>query len=78
MTGTPPSGERPSPAGPLEGEESTTPGRQRVVRARGGRRAKLTPAPGSDPSPESPVEREQSRPAGPDDERITRERPPHW
>lgn len=59
--------------------------RQRVVRARGARRARLTPAPGSDPAPEAAmpgahdeVERSATRPATPDDERITRERPPHW
>jgi hypothetical protein len=59
--------------------------RQRVVRSRGGRRARLTPAPGTDPAPEAAtpgahddVERSAARPATPDDERITRERPPHW
>jgi hypothetical protein len=59
--------------------------RQRVVRTRGGRRARLTPAPGTDPAPEAAtpgahddVERGAARPATPDDERITRERPPHW
>ncbi|MFE5671322.1 hypothetical protein ACFQ58_06880 [Agromyces sp. NPDC056523] len=59
--------------------------RQRVERSRRGRRAKLTPAPGSDPSPESAVpgahdadEEGRKRPSRPDDDRITRERPPHW
>lgn len=59
--------------------------RQRVVRTRRGRRARLTPAPGTDPAPEAAtpgahdeVERSAARPATPDDERITRERPPHW
>jgi hypothetical protein len=59
--------------------------RQHVARARGARRARLTPAPGSDPAPESAVpgahdDREQgaARPTRPEDERITRERPPHW
>jgi hypothetical protein len=59
--------------------------RQRVERTRGGRRARLTPAPGTDPAPESAVpgahddaDEGASRPARPDDERITRERPPHW
>ncbi|WP_350349341.1 hypothetical protein ABIQ69_05315 [Agromyces sp. G08B096] len=57
--------------------------RQRIERVPGrSRRARLTPAPGSDPSPESGdagVEEPPARPAGsPDDERITRERPPHW
>jgi hypothetical protein len=61
--------------------------RQRVERARGARRARLTPAPGTDPAPESAVpgvaDDDAERPArtsdgGADDERITRERPPHW
>jgi len=61
--------------------------RQRIERAPGrARRARLTPAPGSDPSPESPADAEaetETPPAKPggaasDDERITRERPPHW
>lgn len=59
--------------------------RQRVVRSRGGRRARLTPAPGTDPSPETARpgahddrERGAARPPSPDEERITRERPPHW
>ncbi|KRE21254.1 hypothetical protein ASG80_14520 [Agromyces sp. Soil535] len=60
--------------------------RQRVERAGGkSRRARLTPAPGSDPSPEQPAAAEpqdgakpkRGRPS-PDDDRITRERPPHW
>jgi hypothetical protein len=65
--------------------------RQRVERAGGrARRARLTPAPGTDPTPEAPVpgagEDGEERPAkrkpgakgDPDDDRITRERPPHW
>ena len=61
--------------------------RQRVERAGGkARRARLTPAPGSDPAPEQPVEgSEPEKDAAPkrgkpspDDDRITRERPPHW
>ncbi|WP_157002025.1 hypothetical protein [Agromyces laixinhei] len=61
--------------------------RQRVERAAGrARRARLTPAPGSDPSPEtaspgvddSPPPRKGKREASADDDRITRERPPHW
>ncbi|MRG60988.1 hypothetical protein GE115_14095 [Agromyces sp. CFH 90414] len=59
--------------------------RQRVERAAGrARRAKLTPAPGSDPSPEPAVPGEDDAESrgrgrgGHDDERITRERPPHW
>jgi hypothetical protein len=68
--------------------------RQRVERASGrARRARLTPAPGTDPSPEAPVSdapasdadgnaKRRTKPKGgrpdPDDDRITRERPPHW
>ncbi|MBM7505493.1 hypothetical protein ACFPER_00150 [Agromyces aurantiacus] len=58
--------------------------RQRVERTRGARRAKLTPAPGTDAAPESAVpgahddEQVARAPASADDERITRERPPHW
>jgi hypothetical protein len=62
--------------------------RQRIERAPGrARRARLTPAPGSDPSPEAAAaaepadattsDRTKRRPH-PDDDRITRERPPHW
>jgi hypothetical protein len=61
--------------------------RQRIERAPGrARRARLTPAPGSDPSPESPADAEAetetppAKPSAPrpDDERLTRDRPPHW
>lgn len=64
--------------------------RQRIERTPGrARRARLTPAPGSDPSPEAPAhgpdgEAAAATPApkrgaeASDDERITRERPPHW
>lgn len=68
-----------------DGQADAAPPRQRVVRARGTRRARLTPAPGSDPAPETAtpgahddLERGATGPATPDDERITRERPPHW
>lgn len=63
----------------MSGEEERPP-RQRVERT-GRRRARLTPAPGSDPSPEDAVPGDEERPAPrgePGDERITRERPPHW
>lgn len=63
--------------------------RQRVERTPGrARRARLTPSPGSDPSPEpasaTPEPADETRPTRakgrphPDDDRITRERPPHW
>lgn len=63
--------------------------RQRVERAGGRtRRARLTPVPGTDVSPEEPMPstgdaeeadtKRKRKPASSDDERITRERPPHW
>jgi hypothetical protein len=63
--------------------------RQRIERAGGrARRARLTPAPGSDPSPEAPVPGRddaaddegagRATSAHPDDERLRREKPPHW
>jgi hypothetical protein len=71
-----------------EAHEGDAP-RQRVERAGGrARRARLTPAPGSDPSPEtaagSTEAADETTPVtangqpDPDDDRITRERPPHW
>lgn len=62
--------------------------RQRVERAGGGaRRARLTPAPGTDPTPEAPVpgretaaddEAGSAASAHPDDDRLKRDKPPHW
>lgn len=70
---------------PDDGQPDAARPRQRVERARGARRARLTPAPGTDPSPETAVpgahgstEDGAAPPARPEDERITRERPPHW
>ncbi|MGI9822455.1 hypothetical protein [Agromyces sp. Marseille-Q5079] len=69
-------------------DEPAKRGRQRVERAGGrARRARLTPAPGTDPSPETPVPGREAaadddegarRPARAEDERLTREKPPHW
>jgi len=72
-------------------DDDTPPARQRIERAPGrARRARLTPAPGTDPSPEAPVESAPEpaadTPAGTkkggrgssDDDRLTRDRPPHW
>jgi hypothetical protein len=53
------------------------PTRQRVERT-GRRRARLTPAPDTDTSPEKPARDEPASGGTPDDDRITRERPPHW
>lgn len=72
------------PEGP---EASDGPGRegsgsrQRIVRVRGSRRAKLTPAPGTHAEPD---ERDRPAPAagpasgGPNDDRMRREVPPHY
>jgi len=68
--------------------ESTGSGdeRQRVVRVPGRRRAKLTPAPGtaSEPVPteddetDASPEASGSRPSGPNDDRLRRDKPPHY
>ncbi|MET0726571.1 MAG: hypothetical protein ABWY36_09495 [Leifsonia sp.] len=65
----------------MDEQAAETP-RQRVRRHAAARRASLTAVEGTDTSPEAPVERE-SRPAasgtaGPNDDRLRRERPPHW
>ncbi|MFV0319612.1 MAG: hypothetical protein ACK5IN_04455 [Microbacterium sp.] len=58
--------------------------RQRVVRARHGRRATLTPAPGTTGEPVSADEKRDASPAagseasGPNDDRLRRDRPPHY
>ncbi|MFT3796952.1 hypothetical protein [Microbacterium sp.] len=59
--------------------------RQRVERVPGSRRARLTPAPGTDPAPELPetadapaAGAEASDPAGPNDDRMRRDVPPHY
>jgi hypothetical protein len=65
------------PHAPGEADAPDEPARQRVERT-GRRRARLTPAPDTDTSPEKPS-RDEPAPGGtPDDDRITRERPPHW
>jgi len=57
--------------------------RQRVERVPGSRRAKLTPAPGTTPEP-IPADdpREESTPAsgeaGPNDQRLRQDVPPHY
>ncbi len=59
--------------------------RQRIVRVPGARRAKLTPAPGtsaeptpSDESPEEEAAASAGDAAGPNDERLRRDVPPHY
>ncbi len=82
MTPTEPDEHGPERADAADGESPPTRPRQRVERTAGARRARLTPAPGSDPSPEAPARdeppRKPKRGSTGDDERITRERPPHW
>jgi hypothetical protein len=72
--------------------ENTSPGetapnvpRQRVERVPGSRRARLTPVAGSDPDPESGPEsvgrdrkRRPNGPAGPNDDRMMQDVPPHY
>ncbi|MFT4230069.1 MAG: hypothetical protein QM602_07270 [Microbacterium sp.] len=50
--------------------------RQRVVRERTGRRARLTPAPGTTEEP-VPADASESG-TGHNDERMRREKPPHY
>jgi hypothetical protein len=58
--------------------------RQRVVRVAGRRRAQLTPAPGTQPEPAVDAEDDASAApdgtaaAGPNDERMRRDVPPHY
>jgi hypothetical protein len=57
--------------------------RQRIVRVPGSRRAQLTPAPGTDAAPELPIADESAAApdaasAGPNDERLRRDVPPHY
>ncbi|WJL96118.1 hypothetical protein QSU92_02605 [Microbacterium sp. ET2] len=58
--------------------------RQRIERVPGSRRARLTPAPDTVAEPASADESEDAAPAasdalsGPNDERMLREKPPHY
>lgn len=58
------------------------PRRQRVVRVAGQRRARLTPAPGAgeEPRPEAsaPPPAPDGETGGANDERMRREKPPHY
>lgn len=71
------------------GDTGGEPRRQRVVRVRGARRAQLTPAPGTDVDPDLPQTHDAPAPgvagagaskvaAGPNDERLRRDVPPHY
>lgn len=66
---------------------SSSDGRQRIERVRGARRAKLTPAPGTTAEPTAADETTAAAPegsdaasgaAGPNDERLRRDVPPHY
>lgn len=66
-------------------EDAAARPRQPIVRQRGARRARLLPAPNTDPSPDVPIEREEGGIApsaagsrGENDDRLRRDRPPHW
>ncbi|MEQ6896783.1 hypothetical protein [Microbacterium sp. KR10-403] len=52
--------------------------RQRVVRLPGSRRARLTPAPGTREEPVPADEEDLEAETGPNDERMRREKPPHY
>ncbi len=61
---------------------STDDARQRIVHVRGSRRARLTPAPGTTAEPvpadeEDPGEGLGAQ-TGPNDERMRRDKPPHY
>jgi hypothetical protein len=57
--------------------------RQRIERVAGSRRVRLTPAPGTAAEPptesdEGPEEAGRDAASGPNDERMRREKPPHY
>ncbi|WP_460772128.1 hypothetical protein [Microbacterium sp. GXF7504] len=57
--------------------------RQHVEKVPGSRRARLTPVPGTDTAPELPVDADEPASApsgerGPNDDRMRREKPPHY
>jgi hypothetical protein len=64
-------------------EPDTDHPRQRIIRSRSGRRAKLTPAPGTIAEPgsedgaDAPPD-QGSGASGPNDERMRRDVPPHY
>ena len=69
--------------GAASSDEAPAP-RQRVVRVPGARRARLTPAPGATPEPAPRDETSEPAPApdagdaGPNDDRLRRDVPPHY
>ncbi len=77
-------------SGPEPGDDSVAPpagsvpsspdgGRQRIVRVRGARRARLTPAPGTHAEPDArDRETGAAGPSGPNDDRLRRDVPPHY
>lgn len=52
--------------------------RQRVVHVAGARRVRLTPAPGTGSEPVHADDEDPATPAGPNDERMRQEKPPHY
>jgi hypothetical protein len=67
------------------GDPASDAPRQRVERVPGSRRARLTPVAGSDPDPEGGPravvkdgKRRPSGPAGPNDDRMMQDVPPHY
>jgi hypothetical protein len=67
----------------MSSSDEPPPGRQRIERVRGSRRAKLTPAPGTAAEPvpaDETVEAQGDAPggAGPNDAQLRRDVPPHY
>jgi len=52
--------------------------RQHVVHVPGSRRARLTPAPGTHEEPVPADEEDPEAETGPNDERMRRDKPPHY
>lgn len=73
--------ESPEPAEPAEAASGDSGSRQRIVRVRGSRRARLTPAPGTHAEPDERDREsggESKGASGPNDAALRREVPPHY
>ena len=65
----------------MSGQAGSDEPRQRIVRSRHGRRARLTPAPGTTAEPGAePAGADGAEPpaSGPNDDRMRRDVPPHY
>jgi len=65
----------PTPSRSMSSDEG---GRQRIVRVGGRRRAKLPPAPGTTGEPVPADDDAPDAATGPNDERMRRDKPPHY